>query len=156
MTRQNKNKIKGLILLLVFSLNTLAGFACSIGVDMGYNKSHHEHDAIHAAQKANKQSDGHLHEHTSATEHHNQQSDNHGSKEDCCTNGVKDFIQLDKSLANSNGLQLPVFLVAFVSGFFLPTQEPSLIDSSIYDAVRRSWRYSDDTDLRIVIQSFQI
>ncbi|HEY5631199.1 MAG TPA: hypothetical protein VIR31_03660, partial [Nitrososphaeraceae archaeon] len=47
MTRQVKNKIRALALLTVFSLNTVAGFACSVGVDMGYNAHHHEHGKKH-------------------------------------------------------------------------------------------------------------
>jgi hypothetical protein len=156
MTRQKKNKIRGLLLLLVFSLNTLAGFACSVGLDMGYNASHHQHEESHTVQKTNAHSDGHQHHHAPTpepkkTEHHNE-----GSEDDCCTNGVADFIKLDKSVASFTVIQPPIHLLAFVSHFILPTQEPSLINASSSDYVRRSWRPHDHTDLRIVIQSFQI
>jgi hypothetical protein len=140
----------------VFSLNTVAGFACSIGVDMGYNKSHHEHGESATAQKTATQSDGHQHKHTSTPsdgkKDHNNTKDDH----DCCTNGVADFIKLDKSVTSSGELRPPVFIVAFVSQFLLSPKEPSLFDTSLYGSLRRSRCSTDDTDLRIVIQSFQI
>lgn len=32
---------KALFLLVTFSMNTVVGFACSMGVDMGFNSHHH-------------------------------------------------------------------------------------------------------------------
>lgn len=155
MTRQRKNKIIGLILLLVFSLNTVVGFACSIGVDMGYNDKHHQHDA------SNKTADSHSHAGKHQHDHGKTSGDSNGvnnskNETDCCTNGVTDFIKLDKSIAGTIDLQPLVSLVAFVSSFLLPAQESTLPETSTYGYVRRSWRLSNDTDLRIVIQSFQI
>ena len=37
-------KYKALFLLISFSLNSVVGFACSLGVDMGFNSSHHSHE----------------------------------------------------------------------------------------------------------------
>ena len=157
MTRQQKNRIRGLFLLTVFSLNTLVGFACSLGVNMGYNKTHHRHDASHSSKKPHDQKDQHHHEHSSGSTQDEKSTDNQSSKDDCCTNEVADFIKLDKSVASGTILQPPVFLIAFVSQFILPTDpDVSLIDTSIYGSLRRSWHSTDDTDLRIVIQSFQI
>jgi hypothetical protein len=156
MTRQRKNKIRGLILLLVFSLNSVAGFACSIGVDMGYNKKHHQHDGSNTVSKSHTHTEKHQHEHSPASLSNDKIVSIPDSKADCCTNGVTDFIKLDKSVANSTDLQPPVFLVAFISQFLLPAEELSLPDTSLYGSLRRSWLPTDDTDLRIVIQSFQI
>ena len=155
MTRQRKNSIKGLILLTVFSLNTVAGFACSLGLNMGYNKNHHQHNTSHSQTEENAPKEKH-HEHNPLSSQ-SKSADSPVNNDDCCTNGVADFIKLDKSVASGTVLQLPVFLILFASLFILPIDNSvSLIDTSLYGSLRRSWHSTDDTDLRIVIQSFQI
>ena len=37
-------QLKAALLLLVFGLNTIIGFACAVGVDMGFNTSHHHNN----------------------------------------------------------------------------------------------------------------
>jgi len=156
MTRQKKNRIRGLILLTVFSLNTVVGFACSLGINMGYNKSHHQHEASHSHKKPHSHKEGHHHEHSPVSTS-NISVGSPASNDDCCANGVADFIKLDKSVTSATVLQAPVFLIAFASQFILPIDSGvSLIDTYIYGSLRRSWNSTDDTDLRIVIQSFQI
>ncbi len=34
-------QLKAAFLLIVFSLNTIVGFACAVGLDLGFNSSHH-------------------------------------------------------------------------------------------------------------------
>ena len=41
MKKNSSIQLKAAFLLIVFALNTVLGFACSMGLDMGYNKSHH-------------------------------------------------------------------------------------------------------------------
>ena len=156
MARQRKNRIRGLILLTVFSLNTVAGFACSLGLNMGYNKNHHQHSTSHSHIKADAPKEKHHHEHSPVSSK-SKSANSPVSNDDCCTNGVADFIKLDKSVASGTILQPPVFLILFASLFILPIDNSvSLIDTSMYGSLRRSWNSTDDTDLRIVIQSFQI
>lgn len=154
MKRQQVKKIKALFLLLVFSLNTLAGFACSVGLDMGYNAHHHaqgkssahEHGKAHHLQK-------HRHHHQQATAKFSVGSSN----DDCCSNDVAKFTLLDKSLVdNSLKLEIPVSFLAFSTAFLAQTEkEPSVAVNSRFQFVRRSC-FLNDTDLRIAIQSFQI
>ncbi len=153
MTGQKKNSIRALFLLIVFSLNTVAGFACSFGLDMGYNTKHHE-----AGKKALSQP----HQHAQAHKHiHAHKTINgaslKGSKDDCCSNQVNDFTQLDKAVAYNNLLlQPPVFLIATLTNFFNYDKEESTSSvKSKFQTVRR-WRPLNDTDIRIAIQSFQI
>jgi hypothetical protein len=156
MSGQNKNKIRSLILLLVFSLNTVTGFACSIGLDLGYNKTHHQHDDTHTVQIKPKTADTHKHDHGPTFFNKENGINVSDNDVDCCSKGVTDFIKLDKAVTSFTGIQSPIFFIAFVAQFLLPDQDHSTLDTSHFGLFRRSWYFHDDTDLRIVIQSFQI
>jgi hypothetical protein len=140
---------------MVFSLNTVAGFACSIGVDMGYNTKHHE--SIEASHnKDDKHETTHKHSHSHA--HKNFA----GAKlkapnDDCCSGQVASFAQLDKSVVYNNLLlQTPVFLLAFTASFITnTTNDTGVAVNSKFQSFRRSCSIYD-TDIRIAIQSFQI
>ena len=147
MTYQTKYRIRALLLLLVFSLNTLAGFACSIGVDMGYNAHHHAHNHQHGKGKHH---------------HHNvnlSTAQLKGVAEDCCAGEVTAFNKLDKSVVNSmSSPEVPQFLLAFTTSFFHPSFDLKTADASksLFGHHHRSWRPLYDTDIRILVQSFQI
>lgn len=144
-----KLKIRALFLLVVFSLNTLAGFACSIGIDMGYNAHHHSHESMHG-------NGHHKHHHHHAVTSAAQLK---GVSDDCCAGEVTAFNTMDKSVACPDfSLQVPQFLLAFTASFFHPAFELKTTDPSAGHIahLRRSWRLHDDTDIRIAIQSFQI
>jgi len=144
-----KYKIIAAFLLTVFSLNTVLGFACSIGVDMGYNSKHHEHEKKHR------------HSHKGPHKHH---SHNHSyaqtikaPNDDCCINGVTKFNTLDKSVVQySPGLSAPIFLPAGILTYILPDQigDKTGINPA-FQFVRRSC-FLNDISIRIAIQSFQI
>jgi hypothetical protein len=165
MTHQQKNKLKALFFTLVFSLNTLAGFACSVGVDMMNITPRHEHGKSNHHENAK----GH-HEHHNHDKNHNH--DNHhyhgGIKssansnsttpnDECCTHEVAKFTLLDKTVAvYIIHLQVPVFLLAFTSTFLSQIIHESVVAvNSRFQFVRRSC-FLNDIDLRIAIQSFQI
>ena len=138
---------------MVFSINTLAGFGCSIGMNMGYNKGHHQHGAEQA--KKSTEHDHHNH-HNEAPKQTNNESSPKGDHEDCCGDVTK-LNLADKSVVSSVTFQAPIFLIAFTSHFLLPEQNAaSLLDNTTFFSLRRSWSLHDHTDLRIVIQSFQI
>jgi hypothetical protein len=152
MSRQLKYSIKGFILLLVFSINTLAGFACSIGMNMGYNAGHHQH----SKEPVKASTEHHHNHHDEEPQKSESKKEHHGGGEDCCGDITK-LNLADRSVASNISLQAPIFLVAFVSQFLLPeAATPSLLNNTTSYSLRRSWRLIDDTDLRIVIQSFQI
>ena len=158
---QRSNIIRALFLLIVFSLNTVVGFACSIGIDLGYNSSHHQPSSSPPTEKTHSHKAKHKHSH--GVSHHD--SDKHkmasrtakDTQDDCCANDVTKFIQLDKSVVKSNlNLKAPTFLVAFTSIFIQPSlNENNLANSARLHHVRRSC-FIYDTDIRIAIQSFQI
>jgi len=161
--QQWKNKIKAFLLLLVFSLNTVVGFACSIGINMGYNSSHHRHSFSGPAEKAHSHNLGHKHSsgasHTRDHQHKHTKEDGaaKNTQDDCCANDVTKFIRLDKSVVKTNlDLQMPTFSVALTSKFFQPwLNENNFSHSSVVLPFRRSCSLHD-TDIRTAIQSFQI
>ena len=92
-------KIKAAFLLVGFVLNTAVGFACSIGVDMGYNQ--HHHNAAHLAAKVHNASKQHGHHKKAQSQHpmHKAAGDaQQPDGEDCCSHGVLQFAKLDKSV----------------------------------------------------------
>lgn len=154
MSRTVKHKVIASFLLLVFSLSSVAGFACSIGIDMGYNTKHHEHEASASHKAVNHEHSGRHHQHMSAAQSSTIAA---GHSDDCCTNDVTAFTKLDKSVADNHlTLQTPIFLLAFTTTFLLQNQdETGVAVNSRFQFVRRS-SFLNDTDIRIAIQSFQI
>jgi ferredoxin-like protein FixX len=152
MSTQQKNSIKALFLLVVFSMNTLAGFACSIGVDMGYNNHHHDQE--------------HSHKHKHEVAHHNHthphvhlspaSSFKDIDKDDCCSNAVTKLNLSDKLIVHNIQLQASLFAITYLPAFTVIIENPVGINvNSLFQFVRRSCSL-DDTDIRIAIQSFQI
>jgi hypothetical protein len=158
------NKIKAFCLLSVFSLNTVVGFACSVGLDMGFNSKHH-HDEESTEAVVHVHSDGkkHIHYEKKNTHEHNnphqhdQDKTHHNSneeKDNCCNDQVLKFEQADKSIPHSLNIVHPLFLIAFLDVFYnvnLPS--PGLV-KDIKQFVRNY--HPPIADIRIAIRSFQI
>ena len=105
-------------MISVFSLNTLIGFACAIGIDMGFNsKHHHDEEAVEAP----------IHVHADGVKHHHHKkvvANLPQDKDDCCNDKVINFQNVDKTLSRleillSAHLRSLVFLVIF-STFMFP------------------------------------
>ena len=63
-------RLKAALLLIIFSMNTVIGFACAIGIDMGFNTTHH-HDEEAKEVTIHVHADGKKHQHhDKATRHH--------------------------------------------------------------------------------------
>ncbi len=144
--KKNKSiQFKAAFLLIVFSLNTIIGFACAVGLDMGFNSHYHEECAIESTEN---------HHHDEADEHHHHHHSNN-DKDNCCNNGVMKFQQVDKALTSSKTLISPVFFTSFLASFYhvdiLSTNNRA---SGVKYFVRS--HHPPIPDLRITIQSFQI
>lgn len=156
--------LKAAFLLLVFSLNTVIGFACAIGIDMGFNSTHyHEEEAteivhVHADGK------NHVHQekkesHSHDKSHHHDQANNQkksdNEKDGCCNDKVTKLEQLDKSVPNSLSIINPVFFVALVSSF---NNIDVLFASQLAPNIKQFVRsyHPPIPNIRIAIQSFQI
>lgn len=186
---------------MVFSLNTIVGFACSLGLDMGYNSKHHEEDAeteavvhihkdgkkhIHHEKKKSSNNDNshqqggekptkavvhihkdgkrHVHDEKRVSQNHDK-SDTHNEannaekpkkdKDNCCTDEVKNFQQIDKSIPNSVNIIHPVFFTAFVAAYYdITLLSHTNVVRDIKPFVRN--HHPPIPDIRIAIQSFQI
>ncbi|MEO6330040.1 MAG: hypothetical protein ABIO55_13980 [Ginsengibacter sp.] len=149
-------QIKAAFLLTVFSLNTLIGFACAIGIDMGFNTSHHhDEEANEAVVHTHKNGTKHVH-HDEAGKHHDEVS-NHkdkSDKDDCCNDKVIKITQLDKAVPRSISAINPGFFTISIS--FVYNIDPLFTSrtTSIKYFVRG--HHPPIPDIRIAIQSFQI
>jgi len=148
-------QIKAAFLLLIFGLNTIIGFACSVGMDMGFNTVHH-HSKGASATSVHVHANGKRHEHHNKATHHHQHDDNKNGREKggCCNNIVIKFSQTDKSVRQT-GLFHPVIFSAVVNSFLIPG---IFYQSQVAETQKYFVRghHPPIPDIRIAIQSFQI
>lgn len=165
-TKTSSIQLKAAFLLMIFSLNTIIGFACSIGVDMGFNSKHHDdEEAKEALVHVHADGKQHIHkEKTNSHSHNNSLHHNKASKhktdskekDNCCTDNTVRFEQLDKSLTPSvNVVFNPVFFTAFLASFY---NTNILFSSQVVPNTRYFVRghHPPIPDIRIAVQSFQI
>ncbi|MBN9351858.1 MAG: hypothetical protein J0H55_14350 [Chitinophagaceae bacterium] len=158
MKRIKAIQFKAAILLIVFSLNTIIGFACAVGMDMGFNSKHH-----HAENETAEQS----HRHGATYEHSGKSSFHQNEKvssylfsstqnDNCCSDAVTAFSLLNKNIEPAISTPLtPVFSVCFIYPLFNVSlfSTPGISDNTSY--IVRSWRLPVP-DIRVAIRSFQI
>lgn len=163
-------RLNALVLLIVFSLNTVVGFACSVGLNMGFNKSHHQENESKRTghhhegelknhhQHVHGDSKGHL-QHGVDKDHYSAKTDQHfpkNEKDNCCKDEVIKFAKVDKQTVQSIDVHLPFFVFAAVIPSY-PSFEA--IATSIHKP--NKWylvrcHHPPIADIRIAIQSFQI
>jgi len=171
-------QVKAAFLLIVFGLNTVVGFACAIGIDMGFNASHHHHEAneahSHADIKGPKHHDefgkGHdeeaeeFHSHEEGTNpaHHDEaiktidnHQDNFSEREGCCKDEVRKFQNLDKDITQNAKIVINSTAIAAIISVFFITDKFSLLNEAPAKYKDRFF-YPPPPDIRILIQSFQI
>jgi hypothetical protein len=148
-------QIKAAFLLVVFALNTVVGFACAIGVDMGFNTTHHPKEI--ETTKVHVHADGKKHEHHNKGANHHQHDHNKNDKEKdgCCNDAVIQFSQTDKSLPHPASIINPVFFTSFITSFYIPaifysTQDKASIKYFVLG------HHPPIPNIRIAIQRFQI
>lgn len=157
MKKSSSIQLKAVFLLIVFSLNTVVGFACSVGLDMGFNGSHHQEEKTVLAHK-----DALAHQHSKAHSHDEQNvlaKDHHSSKktkDNCCTDEAAKFAKVDKLTPQSFDFSIhPVFLTAFLSSFYHFDFFASNSHISNNKFFVRT-HHPPISDIRVAIQSFQI
>lgn len=162
MNKTRSIQIKAAFLVLVFGLNPIIGFACSINIGMGFNSSHHGHDETGAVVHIHKDGKKHIH-HEKKQDHkkphsHSGEKKGHSEKEkkkdNCCTGQVKKFEELDKSLPQSLNITHPDFQTAFFDVYYNAELPANDIVRNIKQFVRSY--HPPIPDIRIAIQSFQI
>ncbi|MBN8718693.1 MAG: hypothetical protein J0H85_04555 [Sediminibacterium magnilacihabitans] len=159
-------KIKALFLLAIFSLNTVVGFACSLGLDMGFNSRHHSHEESEKQEHVNghhhEGNKSHSHQHGPVSHHHTDSGNNIASfsspgEENCCTDFVVGFQNTDKQIAEKSsipqkGTNTLLYLV------FAPPSAELLNAKGFAEHSRIPPREIDYSppDIRVFIQSFLI
>lgn len=144
-------QLKAALLLIVFSMNTVIGFACAIGVEMGFNSQpclDDDETIVHV--HAEGRMDRHQHEHDKRGQH-----SHHGSeKGGCCNDKVIKFQTLDKNVNQnaSAALNVPSFVFS-ISNFFC-IDICKTIESPPKEYVAHI--FHPPPDIRVFIQSFQI
>jgi hypothetical protein len=161
MWKQRSIQFKAAFLAIVFGLNPIIGFACSINIDMGFNsKDHHQEEAIEAVVHIHEDGERHIHyekkdDHSKAGHHqHRSTVPSKDEKDNCCTDRVKQVEQLDKSLPHSFNLVHPIFSIAFFDVFYNISLPETIIVKNIKQFVR--CYHPPIPGIRIAIQSFQI
>ena len=153
MNRNISIQIKAAFLILVFSINTIVGFACALGVDMGFNTTHHHDEEIAETVHVHANGKKHIH-HEEANEDHHKKKSTDGN-DNCCNKHVTKFSTLDKSVPQSVNLPRSIFFTAFVSAFYtVDIFSFSQSTPNIKYFIRS--HHPPIPDIRIAIQSFQI
>jgi hypothetical protein len=152
MKRKISIQLKAAFLMIVFSLNTIIGFACAVGIDMGFNSTHHhEEEASGISVHVHASGKKHIHQEEVDKDHHKSTD----GKDNCCHNKVIQFAQLDKSVPQSLSVISQIFFITGVSTFYnseilFPSQATPNIKYFV-----RSY-HPPIPDIRTAIQSFQI
>ncbi|MEP6951605.1 MAG: hypothetical protein ABI863_20100 [Ginsengibacter sp.] len=145
-------QLKAAFLMIVFSLNTIIGFACAVGIDMGFNATHHHDEEGIEVLHVNANGEKHIH-HDEATSHHHKSKD---GKDNCCNDKVIQFSQLDKSIPQSQNPAInPAFFTSFISSFY----DAGVIFTSLqFRSIKYFVRghHPPIPDIRVAIKSFQI
>lgn len=145
-------KMNAFFLVVVFCLNTVTGFACSLGLDMGFNSKHHPDVKEVISHETDNHSHTSSHSHESDKNHHQEKN----SEDNCCNEAVNKFEQLDKSITSSVSFPgHPEFFSDLVNVFYN-------YNEALISQVTKNKRFFVRShhppipDIRLAIQSFQI
>lgn len=150
---KNSIQIKAIILLLVFSLNTVVVFACTLGLDMGFSTHYHENaDAI--TDQYEEAAPPH-HHHGDNGNRHQQSKGESDKKDNCCIDNGIIFEQLDKVVANTAKIHFNYPVFSALTPVFSLTDILSASHQTNHRPLVR-WYFPQPPDIRVSIQSFQI
>ena len=160
MKRTASIKIKAAFLLIVLALNTVVGFACAMGVHMGFNAPHHEEENA-GSVTVHVHANGKKHHHTASSNRHNNNETTHkhnkkkGEKEGCCNDEVLKFQNLDKQVNQNAKISIvaPV-LTSYIAAFWGIDLVTLLTDPP--QKLRVRFFYPPPPDILISIQKFQV
>lgn len=146
--------LKAVFLIIVFILNTVVGFACAIGADMGFNGMHHQEKPgvrHHAAgQKEHRHSDGQSEHHYAANQISAHQKDN------CCKDEVSKLTTADKEAQSVPAFSFHHSFLAILPAPVYFQDSLSFIPANIPNTYFARHSRAPIPDVRIAIQSFQI
>ncbi|MEO8763167.1 MAG: hypothetical protein ABI416_02725 [Ginsengibacter sp.] len=152
-------QLKAIFLIIVFSLNTIIGFACALGIEMGFNISD-----CHETKENNdinpRCPDGEKHCKSDAVVKHADQSGVHQKTKTenggCCNDKVMKFNELDKLASHS--LNSSVYAIFFSAVFAFIYKSDIFYTTYITGNIKYFVRgyHPPIPDIRIAINSFQI
>ena len=146
-------RLKAALLLIVFSMNTVIGFACAIGFDMDFNSEHH-HEGTEPHKHIHEKSEHHGHD--KSHQHEQSINDQPGNEKDnCCHDKVINFEQLDKVVPSSVSIVFPVLFISLVTSYYINSLLPYTDVVKNIKPFVRSY-HPPICDIRIAIQSFLI
>ena len=143
MNRNTSIRLKAASLVIVFSLNTVVGFACAMCVNMGFNTTHHhDHETDEVTVAA-------------GTKKHHHDSKETAEKGGCCNDKVINFQNLDKNLIQNTNtvINAPVFIVNLSSFYGIDIFKPAQVSAQKYIDL---FFHPPPPDIRVLIRSFQI
>jgi hypothetical protein len=153
-------RLKATFLIIVFLLNTMVGFACSVGWDMSFNKDHHGKPSGYDMPKEHSHPPGtkkHSHEHKTAQntkDHHKQ-----GAKQNeggCCKDEVAKFVAVDKQISKEVSIKAPQLFPGILHNTYSLTDETVVADHTPDNSFFVRCHHPPIPDIRIAVQSFQI
>ena len=132
---------------------TVIGFACAVGIDMGFNTKHHDDEANETTVHVH--ADGKKHQHHDEAIKHHHDSKEESEKGGCCNDGVMKFQSLDLSLNQNCNIAstVPVFVDMLSHYFGIDIFKQSQVFNQKYFF---DFFHPPPPDIRIFIQSFQI
>lgn len=149
MTRNWSIPLTSRFLLVVFLLNTVIGFACTIGLEADHDHQLQDAQGIHL----------HEHDHGGSDHHHDLAADQHSEKNDqenCCKDEVTKLLKEDKLITSKSVVNLqPVFFITVPASFYL-VNAPVLSTVALVNRYFVRSYHPPTEDIRISIQSFQI
>ncbi len=173
--RVSSIQFKAGFLLFVFSLSTIVGFACSVGLIMTVT-DHHKKELASHQQKSHEHGKPHGHDasadhhqntashHENPTTHHSKQADHHkqvnnlqeNTEDDCCKDEVAKFEKYDKRAPQplNYNLQAPFLSVISNALYNIDAIAYYIHTPSNKFFVRN--HHPPIADTRIAIQSFLI
>jgi|SRR5690242_310349 len=141
-------QLKAAFLLIAFSLNTVIGLACAVGMKMDFN-THDNKEVSHHQLSEHQSSLIHHKESIKYHDHHSQDQDN------CCHDKVTKISKLDKAVPQSFSTSVnSIFLLGLASSFYNIDLLNSLRNTAIRYIARS--HHPPIPDIRIAIRSFQI
>ncbi|MES2875342.1 MAG: hypothetical protein V4708_16575 [Bacteroidota bacterium] len=168
-------QFKAAFLLFVFSLSTIVGFACSVGLNTTFTADHHKETSGHQ-QKSHEH--GKSHEHAASADHHqtpvsphekpsghHQEEANHhkqvsnpqeNPEDNCCKDEVAKFEKGEKRAPQFFNYNLEPL---FVTLGFITTYNRDVLESDLHLPSNKYFvrnHHPPIADTRIAIQSFLI
>ncbi|RYY82072.1 MAG: hypothetical protein EOO15_23555 [Chitinophagaceae bacterium] len=156
MKQKHSTYWKAFFLLLVFSMNTVVSFACSLGGV--FHQFHHQGAASfhqHKEGHSHQHASGHKHDHKHGHKHQHADPSEKKTGDDCCSGDVVKLEKADKATTAAIKVPAPAIEEIFLDSFTYYLSQVQAPRTALPRFYR--WRPPGTIqDLRIAIQSFQI